>query len=156
MKPTAFSWLTHHLPRQDKTAAGVGGTVETFTAGAALNTGDIVFFSAANTVNKSNTQANYVGFAGVVVGGAATNNNITTSVGVAATTASGQSVLVQVSGIATVVAGGTVTVGTNFSVIPDTGTAGRVIAGTTAGQIVGNTITTGTAAGTMKIFISHR
>jgi hypothetical protein len=155
MKPTAFSWLTFAMPRADKSPAAVGGVVEFFTAGGSLNTGDIVYISAADTVNKSATQANYVGFAGVVVGGQLTNDNVATSVGVAAAT-TGQRVMVQVSGVATVVAGGTVTVGTNFSVIPDTGTAGRVVAGTTAGQVVGKTLTTGAAAGTMKILISHR
>jgi hypothetical protein len=155
MKPTAFSWLTFAMPRADKSPAAVGGITEIFTAGAALNTGDVVYISAADTVNKSTTQANYVGFAGVVVGGQLTNDNITASVGVAAAN-TGQRVIVQVAGIATVVAGGTVTVGTNFSVIPDTTTAGRVIAGTTAGQVVGKTLTTGASAGTMKILISHR
>lgn len=155
MRATSFSWLTFNRSRQDKNAAEVGGIVETFTAGAALNTGDIVFISAADTVNKSTTQANYVGFAGVVVGGALTNDNITTTTGIAAAE-TGQRVLVQVSGIANVVAGGAVTVGTNFSVIPDTGTAGRVIAGTTAGQVVGKTVTTGSSGNVMKILISHR
>lgn len=155
MRATGFTWITHNQPRQDRIPAGVGGVVEYFTAGGSLNTGDVVFFSAVDTVNKSTTQANYVGFAGVVVGGQLTNDNLTTAVGIAAAT-TGQRVLVQVTGIANVVAGGTVTAGTNFSVIPDTGTAGRVIAGTTAGQVVGKTITTGSAAGTMKILISHR
>lgn len=155
MRATSFPYITHSQSRQDRVPGGLGGIVEVFTAGAALNTGDIVFFSAADTVNKSTTQANYVGFAGVVVGGALTNNNITNTVGVAAA-GTGQRVLVQISGIANVVAGGTVTVGTNFSVIPDTSTAGRVIAGTTAGQVVGKTITTGSSGNVMKILISHR
>lgn len=153
--PTSFSWLTFNNRRGDKAPAEVGGVVEIFLAGGSLSTGDIVFFSAANTVNKSATVADYAAMAGVVVGGQRTNDRIISSVGVAAATV-GQRVLVQVSGIATVVAGGTVTVGTHLTVIPDTGTAGRVAAGTTAGSIIGKTITSGAAAGTMKILLSHR
>lgn len=155
MRATSFNWLTFNQPRQDRTSASVGGVVEIFTAAASLNTGDCVFLSAANTVNKSTTAANYAGFIGVVVGGQLTNNNITSNVGVAAAGAN-QSVMVQISGIANVVAGGTVTPGTNFSVVPDAATAGRVIAGTTAGQVLGTTVSAGTAAGTMKIVLNHR
>lgn len=155
MKPTSFSWITHNRRREDKSVAGVGGVTEIFTAAASLNTGDCVFLSAANTVNKSTTAANYVGFIGVVVGGQLTQDNVTDNVGIPAAT-TGQRVHVQVTGIANVVAGGTVTAGTNFAVVPDTVTAGRVIAGTTAGQILGTVISTGAAAGTMKILIAHR
>jgi hypothetical protein len=156
MRPTTFPWLSNNATRQDKAPGAIGGIVELFTAAAALNTGDAVFFSAANTVNKSVTQANYAGFVGIVVGGALTNDNMVDRPGVPAANAN-QRVFVQVFGIANVVAGGAITVGTNFSVIPDTATAGRVIAGTTAGQIVGKPLSSATAAGqTIKILISHR
>ena len=156
MKPTTFPWLSNNISRQDKLPGAVGGIVELFTAAAALNTGDAVFFSAANTVNKSGTQANYAGFVGIVVGGALTKDNIIDRPGVPAAGA-GQSVFVQIFGIANVVSGGAITVGTNFSVIPDTATPGRVIAGTTAGQVVGKPMSSATGAGqTIKILISHR
>jgi len=157
VRATAFSFITHSKPREDKTSGGVGGVVEVFTSGAALNTGDCVYLSAANTVNKSLTAANYAGFIGVVVGGRSTQMNIITKTGFAATSASGQEVLVQVSGIATVVAGGTITAATNFSVMPDAaGTAGRVVAGTTAGQMLGTALTTGSSGNEMQILIRHR
>lgn len=156
MRATSFSWLTFNRTRRDKVSGEVGGITENFTAAAALNTGDCVFLSAVNTVNKSVTQANYVGFIGVVVGGALTNDNIVDRVGVPAAN-TGQRVIVQIAGTATVVAGAAVTAGTNFSVIPDTATAGRVIAGTTAGQVLGKALTTTTGAGqNLNILISHR
>ncbi len=154
MKPTGFSYITLSKPREDSSPAGLGGVIERFTAGATLLTGDVVFISAVNTVNKSGTAANYAALAGVVVGGQATVGNVVETPGVTAATV-GQSVLVQVSGVANVVAGGTVTVGTHLSVIGDS-TAGRVIAGTTAGVIIGTPISNGAAAGTMKILISQR
>lgn len=158
MRATSFPFITHAKSREDKTAGGTGGIVDVFTSGSALNTGDCVYLSAANTVSKSLTAANYAGFIGVVVGGRSTNMNIIDNkTGVAATSASGQEVIVQLSGVATVVAGGTVTAGTHFSVMPDAaGTAGRVVAGTTAGQILGTALTTGSAAAEMKILIRHR
>jgi hypothetical protein len=156
MKPTSFTYIAHNRSREDVISAGVGGTVEVFTAGASLNTGDVVYLSAANTVNKSATVTNYAGFIGVVVGGKLTNMNIIPDkTGVAAAT-TGQNTIVQLTGIALVVAGGTVTAGTNFSVMADSGTAGRVAAGVTAGQMIGTALTTGASAGDMKILIGQR
>jgi hypothetical protein len=156
MRATAFSWLTFNMSRQDRTSGAAGGIVEVFTAAAALNTGDAVFLSAADTVNKSVTPANYVGFIGVVVGGQLTGDNIITTVGVAAA-GTNQRVLVQIAGVATVVSGAAITAGTNFSVGPDTATAGRVIAGTTAGQVLGKALSSAGAAGVnVRILLSHR
>jgi hypothetical protein len=156
MRATTFPWLSNNAARQDKTPAPIGGIVELFTAGAALLTGDAVFLSAPATVNKSGTQTNYAGFVGIVVGGALTNDNIVDRTGVPAAN-TGQRVHVQIFGIANAVAGGAITAGTTFTVIPDTATAGRVIAGTTAGQILGKALTTTTLAGqNVRILLSHR
>jgi len=87
MRPTTFPWLSNNATRQDEAPGAIGGIVELFTAAAALNTGDAVFFSAANTVNKSVTQANYAGFVGIVVGGALTNDNMVDRPGVPAANA---------------------------------------------------------------------
>jgi len=154
---TGLSWLKFARGREDMTAYEPGGTVILASAAAAvINSGDLVFLSATG-FNKSATQANYVGFKGVAVGGKLTDNQAVFGTGRPLTTGVvGESLLVQVDGIAIVVAGGAITVGTHFTVIPDTGTAGRVIAGTTAGQVVGNTITVGVLAEDMRILLSPR
>lgn len=134
-----------------------GGVVILASAAAAvLNTGDCVYMTATGA-NKSATGANYFGFLGVVVGGKLSGNEVIYGTGFACTTGvAGEDVLIQISGIATVVAGGTITVGTNFSVIPDTGTAGRVIAGTTAGQVLGKALGSASVGTDVKILIGHR
>ena len=154
---TGLSYTKYARTREDQTAYETGG--EVFIAKAAavvLNTGDVIYMSATG-VNKSTTAANYVGLVGVVVGGKLTDNDVVYGTGKPCTTGTaGESVLVQYSGIAKVVAGGTVTVGTNFAVVPDTSTAGRVIAGTTAGQMIGTVLTAGSAAADMLILLNHR
>jgi hypothetical protein len=155
---TDFSFLRFHKRREDKVGFAVGGTIINAVANATLLTGDIVYVDGAGTVNKSATSANYAGFVGVVVGGPGTRNSVETDAlrtGLTAGT-SGQTVLVQVSGIARVVAEGTVTPGTHFSVISTGTTAGRVIAGTTAGQMVGVPLTAGTSGTEMLILLDHR
>ena len=67
-QPTAFSYLNIHNPVNDAIGS-VGGLVRRFTASGTLLVGDAVYLSAANTVAKSATAANYVGFVGFVVGG---------------------------------------------------------------------------------------
>ena len=155
MRVTALSWLKFGAPRQDKTIAANGGIVVQMLGAAALNVGDVVFLSAENKVNKSATTANYAGFVGVVRGGDATNDLILDTVGAAACTGDGKSVLVQISGVATVPFTGTITAGTHFSVVVSGSTAGAVTAGTTAGQMLGTALTTG-AGGVVKILINHR
>ncbi len=137
---------------------GVGGDVLQFIAAAALNIGDVVYLSAANTVNKSNTPANYQKFVGVVVGGKATYNQIgtlSTDVGNAAAAAN-EDVLVQFNGKcwavadAAVAAGGLITQGAT--------TAGRVddSASATQGQIIGMALQAATnAADKILILINH-
>lgn len=137
-----------------------GGQIKTFLAGASLNIGDVVFYSAANTVSKSATTANYVGFVGVVVGGDSYDIDgrisydtlVLASPVTAATT--GQKVQVQIDGIAEVRTDGAVTLGT--SVICTGANAGRVIAGTTAGQMLGTALATVGAAGVLPMLIRHR
>jgi hypothetical protein len=155
---TGFSFWKAARTREDQTAYEIGGACFLGTAAATvLNSGDVVFQSATG-FDKSATQANYVGLKCVVVGGKLTDNDVVYGTGKPCTTGvAGESVLLQCSGWAWVVAGGTVTPGTHFTVIPDTGTAGRVIAGTTAGQVIGATgNVAGAAAGDMKIFLSPR
>jgi hypothetical protein len=110
-----------------------------------LLVGDAVYLSAANTVNKSTTAANYLGFIGYVVAGGSNSRRLEDAVGTAAA-ASGEVVLVQISGIARAIAGAAVTAGTNFNVVPSAAVAGRVILGTTADQRIGVPITTVTTA----------
>lgn len=154
---TGFSYIKFARTREDITPNETGGLCYIADAAAVvLNSGDVVYQSATGA-NKSATAANYVGLLGIVVGGKLTNMKIVYGTGQPCTTGvAGEDVIIQYSGIAKVVAGGIVTLGTNFAVVPDTGTAGRVIAGTTAGQIIGTVLSTGAAAGDMLIRIAHR
>src|SRR5690606_17057358 len=89
------------------------GIIIPMLAGAALVIGDAVFVSAANTVNKSGTAANYLGFAGIVVGGTKTGGSAfigSDAIGKPAA-ASGEVVLVQISGSAWVLASAVVAAG---------------------------------------------
>ena len=54
-KPTNFPWLRNS--EEDLDTGALGGQVMTYKAAATLLVGDQVFLSAANTVNKSTTQA---------------------------------------------------------------------------------------------------
>lgn len=152
-----LNWLMLNRTRNYNVSLEPGGIVIQVDAAAiVLETGDAVFMSATGA-SKSTTAANYVGFLGIVVGGKLTNNEIVYGTGLAVTTGvAGEKVLVQISGVAIVKAGGTVTPGTNLAVVPDTGTAGKVIAGTTQGQMLGTTLTAGAAAADMKILLNHR
>lgn len=100
---------------------GYGGMVVALTAAAALNTGDAVFLSAAHTVNKSTTAADYLALVGVVVGGAQLNDGVTNETGLLAANAN-EEVLVLVGGVAKCVADSAITLGTLV-------TAGVVVAG---------------------------
>jgi hypothetical protein len=125
-----------------------GGIFQLFTAGAStFNYGDVVYFSAASTVLKSATVANYVDFAGVVVGGDLTQDQQLL------TEPSTGTALVQIYGIAPVILSGSLTLG---RVMADSGTAGRVANGTTAGQILGTLLVTGTVGNLGRMLINHR
>lgn len=141
----------------------IGGEVAEFIAAAALNVGDVVFLSADNTVNKSNTAANYNKFIGVVVGGESTGGYIaqdaqlTGTAAVVAASGVGKKVLVQYSGIARVISDAPVASG--IPVTTGTTTAGRVIGGATAiaGQIIGTSLTTAAgAAVNIRLLIAPR
>lgn len=160
-KATAFPYIRHGI--NDVEYDSLGGAVILTRAGAALNLGDVVYRSSATQVNKSTTQTNYAGFVGVVVGGASL---VEYSVGheyhlsasaIVAAAAANDWVLVQISGIAYVKSGGAITAGTNFAIMADTGTAGRVIVGTTAGQMLGVPLETAAGANVwIKALLSHR
>ena len=139
--------------------AGAGGPTVALIAGAALKHGDVVYVSAARTVNKAAVAANGAKFAGVVVGGgsdfgADQAEFETRFVGLAATAAN-KTAVVQVIGIANVVAGDAIVAGAQLGF--DTTTAGRVLTNTTAGQIIGIALTAAAAAGnTIQMLISPR
>jgi len=136
-----------------------GSTNLPFTAAAALNIGDVVYLSAADTAAKSNTPANYQKFLGVVVGGKATYGyvgTLSTDVGVSAA-ATGESVLVQRNGKAWVVADAAIVAGALLT--QGATTAGRVddSASATQGQIIGLALQAATnAADKILMLIGHR
>lgn len=140
--------------------AGVGGNTVVMIAEAALKIGDVVFISAENSVNKSGTQADYQAAAGVVVGGGSSGGVDygifdEGAVGLALVGAA-KSVVVQVDGIAYVMAGDAVSAGNALT--GDTATAGRVIpTGATAGQIIGIALTDAAVDGdVIKMLVVHK
>ena len=153
---TAFSWLRLFADREGRATAARGGVTIIMTAEAALTTGDVCFASATpNQVNKSATSANYASFVGVVVGGTLTNMRPMYDTGIAAAGA-GQQVLVQISGVALMKAEGTITIGTHRSVISTASTAGKVIAGTTQGLMLGTPLTDASSGTDVVVLIDHR
>lgn len=159
-QPTSFSYLLIHNSVNDAIGS-VGGLVRRFTASGTLLVGDAVYLSAANTVAKSATAANYVGFVGFVVGGSSLSASIdvdpTVAIGTTAALTATE-VYVQTDGITRGIVGATgFTAGTNFSAVPSAATAGRIIPGTTAGQQLGTVTTTQATAGS-EVFlkIAHR
>lgn len=154
-KPTHFSSLAVGALEEERSSTG--GRVIRFKANATtLLVGDPVFFSAADTVDKSGTTANYIRFAGIVVGGNGTRYQVahdTSMVGMTAALA-GEDVLVQIDGIAWVVAN--IAVAITDNVIVST-TAGKVTPGTTANQIIGTPVTTAAVLNDkFKLLIDHR
>lgn len=138
-KPTHLPYVGLGLDADDIGVPTYGGRIARYTANGVLKVGDVVYIDAANRVAKSNTQANYATFAGVVVGslsdfdGAVVGDD-STLVGTSLT--SGATVLVQVDGIAKVVADAAIAVGTRIS--QGAVTAGRVDdTAFTAGQMCG-------------------
>jgi hypothetical protein len=153
--PTHFSMIQTGPDKES--VSGVGGQVKVFTGSGTLLVGDVVYFSAANTVAKVAVTATYVSFAGVVVGGRSTRMQaLLHSDDLGATAAlTGEEVLVQVDGIANVTISAAVVI-TN-SLVASAATAGRVTPGTTANQVLGTPITTGTTNGDkIKMIIRHR
>jgi hypothetical protein len=151
-------------PNDDLTVGQAGGNTVRLTAGADLKIGDAVYISDTNTVNKSTTQTNAKYFVGIVVGGddlGGSERNVVPydevdypDIGTTAAL-SGHAVIVQVSGIAIGVVGGTAVVKQN-QLMFDTATAGRLIPGTTAGQMVGIALeSVATAGASFHFLINH-
>jgi hypothetical protein len=138
-RATNLPWLTgDEDPDNLVDGDSPGGIIHKFKAGAALNIGDIVYLSAAHTVNKSADVADYDAVIGVVVGGKTTNYEVLQDdidVGVQAAAAN-EVVLVCTHGKAKVVADDAITLGDKL-------TSG----GTTAGAAAVGAITTDLAAG---------
>src|SRR6266496_946549 len=126
-----------------------GGYIEEFAAGAALNVGDAVYVSAAQTVNKSAVAATVLGkIAGIVVGGTKTymkavDRKLDVGIQAAATS---ERVLVLKVGKYWVVSDAAITAGDIIT--PGTTTAGRVKTGTVTtdlaagdtGRLLGNAL----------------
>lgn len=147
--PTGIPYRKLGLDGQfDMSQPSYGGDVILATAGATLLIGDVVYWSLLNTVNKSSTAADYVAFAGVVVGGAnmdmfITADDAVNAVGDAAAEV-GELVWVQINGIAPVVSAAALAVNTALQVVT---TAGRVDdAAFVGGQIVGIALKLATGA----------
>ena len=142
----------------DKDNFPTGGNVIQCKATVALNTGDNVYLDATtDQVTKSATAANYANkYLGVVVGGDSFQGGQVASrsndVGFAACGAGGQ-VLVQIDGVAYTTADGAMTIGN--PVIGGT-TSGRVASGSTATQVFGNALDTGSASAVIRMLIRPR
>lgn len=159
-RPTSFPWIDHRT--DDANLARVGGIILPFKAGQTLVVGDVVYYSATDTVLKSATSALYVAFVGVVVGGFRTfgevfddRYNMTNSAGVVQAAQLNEEVLVQISGIAKVLTSAAVALGAALQVVT---TAGQVDdPAATAGQIVGTALdAAGGASTVIRMLIDHR
>lgn len=131
------------LEREQGEIASVGGRVAKFLAAGTLLLGDVVYISAAETVAKGTTNAAYAAFAGVVVGGASYSsaeyvNSDPAQIGQTAALV-GETVIVQLDGIAYVKSDGAILVSSR--VIPDATVAGEVdVAGANPGYSLGKSI----------------
>ena len=152
---TTFSSVCMSTTKEEPLACG--GEVKPFTAASALNVGDPVFLNSSARVAKSGTAADYVGFIGVVVGGAAMEDMCDFSeaaVGKPACTAAGEKVWVAVSGIVYVVSSAALaTIGARVGA---SASSGKVGANTTAGQIFGVLLETADGADeAVKVFLRY-
>lgn len=149
---------------RDTPGSAGGATVIMKQEVAGLKIGDVVIVSATidDSVVKSALAADAAKLCGVVVGGGSTAGydraffgtksvGLAMAPGVGQGAAVGMSTIVQINGIANVVAGGVVARGATVGL--DTGTAGRVIANAIALQIVGIALRAGTAGVTIPILI---
>lgn len=139
--PTNLPYTSNQLT--DTEIASVGGNVRKFTAEATLLIGDVVYISAAKSVNKAAANANYATFAGVVVGGKTFSDLgavATDDAEVGATAAAADEwVLVQITGIAFIKSNGAILAGSR--VIPDTVVAGEcTVAGADPGYTLGTAL----------------
>ena len=154
---TNLPYIRHEPFTADDASEFVGGQVVKFTAGSqTLLIGDCVYLSAANTVDKSSTTANYVSYIGVVVGGTSTYfqcGSNDSDVGVTAAL-TGKEVLVQISGVAWVPSAAAFDLGDQLQVAT---TAGAVDdSTTTANCYVGVALSAaGGAAESVRMLIWH-
>lgn len=154
--PTNLPFTTNSV--DDNAVCGVGGNVRRFLAAGTLLIGDVVYISAAETVAKSTTNADYAGFAGVVVGGDSYSKegyvaNESTLVGQTAALV-GEVVLVQIDGIALVKSDGAILV--SSLVIPDASVAGECdVAGANPGYTLGKSIEAIADGSAGRILIRH-
>lgn len=137
-QPTNLPYLTGAI--DDRATAPIGGYTKRFLAGATLLIGDVVYLSAADTVNKSTTNANYAAFIGVVVGGDSysTDGYVATETTLVGQTAAltDEQVIVQTDGIALIKSDGAILAGSQ--VIPDASVAGECdVAGANPGYTLG-------------------
>lgn len=137
------------------TGGAVGGSTQLYIAADSEKVGNVVYFSANNTVSKSATLANYNAIAGVVVGGASQNQQALTAradVGQLAATAN-KRVWVTKCGRAWMIADSAVTAGNQ--VIPSVLTAGQLHAKPalidTNNRTFGRVVLTAAAAGTTLV-----
>lgn len=146
-RPTTHSGIKYARPGEGLSRLPTGGQVMLFKAGAALNIGDIVYISAADTVNKSAVAGTFDRkLVGVVVGGKNNDNVIAetaSEVGVAAAAAN-EDVLVMVEGVTFVKADGIIAVGDPFTA--STTTAGKATAAADLTIASGAVAVTSTAA----------
>lgn len=146
-----------HVAKSIKGDVGVGGNVHSFIAGATLNVGEVVFLSAAKTVNKTAVAGNQALAIGVVVGGFRTRFEIIDEFATNAVTAIqtgiqaaqvGEEVLVMVQGIFWVISDAAINVGDPLKV--GTNTAGRALTGAVnadSGKIIGIALEAAAGAG---------
>lgn len=156
-KATTHAYRAAAQPGADVTNFAIGGTVTRAKAAGALLIGDVVYISGVDTVNKSAVAATVAaGFIGVVVGGKTTTDDLVEAaarVGSTAASAANDLVYVQTDGIAYVrCTAAAVAIG--VTVIPS-GTAGQVVAGAVAGQMLGTAIDAGNASN-IRIKIGQR
>jgi hypothetical protein len=153
-RPTSFRYIN---PSRDiETGGELGGEVITLNAASALNVGDAVLLDANGRAEKSSAVGNYGTRLGIVVGGYLTGGLVRperlNDIGVAATNAVGQSVLVLIVGIAYAVAG------ENFAssqkISAGIGASGRVgTTGAAAGNYIGYSLEAGTTGNPVKILV---
>lgn len=152
--PTNFSFLESGVDDFGVDANGkfgytVGGHTRLFSAGATLNVGDVVYLSAANTVNKSATAGTVLGkVQGVVVGGYRTDMRALTrklDIGTQAALVN-EAVIVLWAGKywvvsdAAITAGDLLTAGTATAGRAKTGTVTTDVAAGDTGRLIGNAL----------------
>lgn len=138
-KPTNLSYI--NLSQENGEGYfGLGGITVHAKAAATLLVGDVVYFSATDTVAKSTTPGLYKVLRGVVVGGAGTYMRVEqedSEIGIKEAATVGQSVIVLIFGITKVISGAAIAI--TDVLIADNTTAGKVEPGViTTEAVAGN------------------